>query len=134
MTVCLEEVPEVLPSPTRRPTGAGYSHTSTLSGDDDGPAEVDAYVLSRDHGRWRNGSGSERDWDKAGALRSRMADEPLFWFRGGSQRYLVTDPDLLRQLAELGRTQERVARRLAGELGSLTREAIARGLDRRLHC
>ena len=41
------------------PEGSGY--TTTYS-DEDRPGEVDAWAFSRDNGRWRNNSGSSRDW------------------------------------------------------------------------
>lgn len=101
---------------TRRESPGRYHVSSTYSdGEEDGPAEVDAYVLSRDHGHRRNGSGSERDWQAAEDVRDRV-DGDLFWFRRGSDRYIVTDPGALRQLAELFAPQEDLGHR-QGELG-----------------
>jgi hypothetical protein len=108
--------PSAIRTEIRRETSRGYQVSSSVAdGEEDGPAEVDAYVLLRDHGHWRNGSGSERDWEEAKEAGD-GADGDVFWFRRGSDRYLVTDPGMIRQLAELFAPQEDLGRR-QGELG-----------------
>src|SRR5262245_8973120 len=43
-----------------KPGSSYYSNTVSDDSEWDGPAEVDAYAFSRDHGHWRNTSGSDR--------------------------------------------------------------------------
>jgi len=114
-------------SESRTPYGYSYSSTTTRDGDD-GDAEIDAWVFSRDNGHWRNVSGSTEDINEAEDLRHELGDKPLFWFRRDGERYLITDPDLLRQIAakfapqeELGKRQGELGRR-QGELGRLQGE------------
>jgi bla regulator protein blaR1 len=104
-------------SETRRskPGSYHYSNTDSHDADWDGPAEVDAYAFVRDHGHWRNTSGSDGDWREAEAALDRT-DRDGFWFRRGDDRYLVTDPDVLRELAEVFAPQEELGQR-QGELG-----------------
>ena len=104
-------------SETRRPRPGRYYYSNTASDDADwdGPAEVDAYAFSRDGGHWRNTSGSQRDWREAEAAFDRTEGDG-FWFRRGDDRYLVTDPAVMRELAELFAPQEELGRR-QGELG-----------------
>lgn len=101
-------------SETRHETPHGtYSYSSSDA--EDGPREVDAYTFSREHGHWRNTSGSQRDWDEVERLLDRN-DGDLFWFRRGDDRYLVTDPAALAELAEVFKPQEDLGRK-QGELG-----------------
>jgi bla regulator protein blaR1 len=116
-------------SETRReqPGSTHYSYTVSDNAEWDGPAEVDAYAFSRDHGHWRNTSGSNRDWQDAEDAFDRTDGEG-FWFRRGNDRYLVTDPAVIRKLAELFAPQEELGRRQGdlgrrqGELGRLQGE------------
>jgi hypothetical protein len=108
--------PKAIRTEMRRESSGGYHVSSTVADrEQDESAEVDAYLLSRDHGHWRNGSGSERDWEEAEDARDGAGGD-MFWFRRGGDRYLVTDPDMIRQLAELFAPQEDLGRR-QGELG-----------------
>lgn len=104
-------------SETRRQKPGSFYYSNSISDDADwdGPAEVDAYAFSRDHGHWRNTSGSDRDWREAEAAFDRTDGEG-FWFRRGNDRYLVTDAAVIRELAELFAPQEELGRR-QGELG-----------------
>jgi len=99
----------------QKPGSSYFSNTVSDDAEWDGTAEVDAYAFSRDHGRWRNTSGSDRDWREAEAAFDRTDGEG-FWFRRGSDRYLVTDPAVIQELAELFAPQEELGRR-QGELG-----------------
>lgn len=94
--------------------GNGFSYTSDDDADDD--AEVDAYVYTRDNGRYRNGSGSNRDWREAEDVRHDLGDKAMFWFRRDGERYVITDPALLRELGDMFAPQEELGRR-QGELG-----------------
>lgn len=102
---------------TRRAKAGSYHYSNTVSdgGDGDGPAEVDAWTFSRDQGHRRNSSGSRRDWREAEVAIDRT-DGDVFWFRRGNDRYLVTDPAVIRELAELFAPQEELGRK-QGELG-----------------
>ena len=108
----------------RDKNGTSYSFTDSDDQDSDGPAEVHAYVLwSDDHSR--TGSGSMNDWRDAEDTR-RDADESVaFWFRRGDDRYLITDPGLLRQVDEMFAPQRELGRRQGllgrkqGEFGRL---------------
>ena len=102
-------------SETRRSTPGGSYYSTTVSGAEDGPAEVDAWTFSRENGHWRNTSGSERDRDEVQSVLERT-DGDLFWFRRGSDRYLVTDTGVMRQLADLFAPQEELGHK-QGELG-----------------
>ena len=99
----------------QKPGSYYYSNTVSDDADWDGPAEVDAYAFSRDGGHWRNTSGSQRDWREAESAFDRT-DGDGFWFRRGNDRYLITDPAVIRELAELFAPQEELGRR-QGELG-----------------
>jgi hypothetical protein len=93
----------------------GYHYTSGSGEDADVPGGVDAWAYSRDGGDRRNTHGSRADWRDAEAAIDRT-DGHAFWFRRGNDRYLVTDPAALRELAELFAPQEDLGRR-QGELG-----------------
>ena len=101
---------------TRHDKKGAYTYSTISDGRArNGPAEVDAYMFSRDQAHWRMNSGSQEDWDEAEALIERK-DQDLFWFRRGQDRYLVTDPAALAELEEMFKPQEELGRR-QGELG-----------------
>jgi hypothetical protein len=103
---------------TRNDKKGRYNYSSVSDGRAaDGPEEVDAYTFSRDQGHWRNTRGSEEDWEEAEAMLERE-NQDLFWFRRGSDRYIVTDRAALDELAEMFKPQEELGRR-QGELGRL---------------
>src|SRR5262245_28380532 len=86
---------------TRRESRDGSSYVSNSISDwEDGPqGDVDAYVFWSGRGNSRSGSGSRRDWEEAEEVAPRE-DEDVLWFRRGSERYVVTDPDVLARAAK----------------------------------
>src|SRR5262245_18906168 len=90
-----------------------YDSDDSAAGSDDGG--IDAYVFTRDNGRWNNGSGSEEDWQEARDARP-DGDAPTLWLRHGEDRYLITDGAVLKRAAEIFRPQEELGRQQA-ELG-----------------
>ena len=92
-----------------------YSNTHSDTHDGDLPGEVDAWAFSREDGHWRNTSGSERDWRDAEAAIDDVNGD-AFWFRRGDDRYLTTDAEALKTLAEMFAPQEELGRK-QGELG-----------------
>ena len=97
-------------------TGPDNSHSHSWSYDDDAHSSgPDAWVLVREHGDWNNGSGTDDDWLAGKAAVERAGDDGL-WFRMGHERYLVTDPAVLKRAAEIVAPQEELGRR-QGRLG-----------------
>jgi DNA repair exonuclease SbcCD ATPase subunit len=88
---------------------------------------VDAWTFSRDHGHWRNTSGSEEDWDDAQDAIDKVEGDVL-WFRRGPDQYVVTDTAAMKDLAEIFAPQEQLGQQQGalgakqGELGRIQGE------------